>query len=135
MIHRKCGLENPNAPCMRNGKCRGGFPKNFCDETTVAEKGYTMYRRRDDGRKIVIDGVEFDNRDVVPYSAYLLKKYGCHINCEIVASSKSLKYLHKYMTKATLNYRLKERLNMMKSKNMLKEDIWLHLKLLPVYWE
>ena len=34
MMHGPCGQARPNAPCMRNGCCRFGFPKQFCDYLT-----------------------------------------------------------------------------------------------------
>lgn len=40
-----------------------------------------------------------DNRFVVPYNPYLLKKYDCHINVEVCCSVKSVKYLYKYVYK------------------------------------
>lgn len=40
-----------------------------------------------------------DNRHVVPYNAYLLKRYNCHINVEYVGSIRSVKYLYKYIYK------------------------------------
>ena len=40
-----------------------------------------------------------NNGDVVPYNPYLTKRYGCHINVEIVTSLKSVKYLFKYVHK------------------------------------
>ena len=40
-----------------------------------------------------------DNRHVVPYNAYLLKRFGCHINVEKVSSLHAVKYLHKYIHK------------------------------------
>jgi len=41
----------------------------------------------------------FTNQDVVPYNPYLLAKYDCHINVEISASVKAVKYIHKYVYK------------------------------------
>ena len=40
-----------------------------------------------------------DSRDVVPYNPGLTKKYGCHLNIEVVTSIKSVKYLYKYSYK------------------------------------
>jgi hypothetical protein len=36
---------------------------------------------------------------VVPHSPYLLAKYNCHINVEVCASVKAIKYIHKYIYK------------------------------------
>jgi hypothetical protein len=61
--------------------------------TTVDGSGYPLYRRRNNGRTVEIKGKIYSNQDVVPYNKYLLLKYGCHINVEVVAqvisSSKS----------------------------------------------
>ena len=40
-------------------------------------------------------GRVLDNRWVVPYSPYLLLKYGSHINVEVCVSVESVKYLYK----------------------------------------
>lgn len=40
MIHTFCGPENPNTPCMKDGKCSKGFPKPFCDQTTISDDSY-----------------------------------------------------------------------------------------------
>ena len=40
-----------------------------------------------------------DNRDVVPYNACFSKRYQAHINVEVVASIKAVKYLYKYTYK------------------------------------
>ncbi|GBO17623.1 hypothetical protein AVEN_136571-1 [Araneus ventricosus] len=40
-----------------------------------------------------------DNRWVVPYNPWLLKKFNAHINVEVCASVKSVKYLYKYVYK------------------------------------
>ncbi|VDM74491.1 unnamed protein product [Strongylus vulgaris] len=29
MLHRRCGLNSRTAPCMLNGKCSKGYPKDF----------------------------------------------------------------------------------------------------------
>jgi hypothetical protein len=50
------------------------FPKSFQDETTLDDFGFTIYRRRDDSRHVIKNGVKLDNRNVVPYNLHLLKK-------------------------------------------------------------
>jgi hypothetical protein len=45
------------------------------------------------------NGKLFDNRHVVPYNAYLLLKYNCHINVEICFSIRCVKYMYKYVYK------------------------------------
>ena len=45
MVHTPCGPANPDAPCMKNGKCSKGFPKPFREETTINEDSYANLRR------------------------------------------------------------------------------------------
>ena len=40
-----------------------------------------------------------DNRWVVPYNPYLLKKYKAHINVHVCTSIRAVKYLYKYIHK------------------------------------
>lgn len=40
-----------------------------------------------------------DNRWIVPYNPWLLKKFNVHINVEVCTSVKSVKYLYKYVYK------------------------------------
>uniref|UniRef100_A0A914VC87 Helitron helicase-like domain-containing protein n=1 Tax=Plectus sambesii TaxID=2011161 RepID=A0A914VC87_9BILA len=74
------------------------FPKTFQLTTLASVNGYPHYRQSDNftatvGRHTV------DSRWVVPYNAYLLRQYDAHINVEICASVKSIKYLFKYVYK------------------------------------
>ncbi len=108
MIHGPCGPANPNAPCMKNGKCIHGFPKAFTKHTHVGDNGYPNYRRRspqDGGQLIVVykDGKPFhvDNRWVVPYCPMLLRIMRAHLNVEKLNSIHSLKYITKYILKGT----------------------------------
>ena len=63
---------------MKDNKCSKNFPKSFQDETITDDFGFTnfcftIYRRRNDGRHVVKNGVKLDNRNVVPYNMDLLK--------------------------------------------------------------
>lgn len=44
---------------------------------------------------------EFDNRWVVPYNPALLKEFKCHLNVEICATIKAIKYVIKYLLKGS----------------------------------
>ena len=82
--------------------CTKHFPKSFCAETTIGEDCYAQYARPSplQGGETATKGQhQLDNRDVVPYNPYLLRKYGCHINVEKVCSVKSLRYIFKYTFK------------------------------------
>ena len=57
-----------------------------------------MYRRRP-GFGLTHKGKTFTNSDVVPYDAFLLFKYRCHLNVEVCSSMSSIKYLYKYFYK------------------------------------
>jgi len=49
MVHGPCGNANPNSPCMKNGTCSKLYPKPFQPVTSVAEDGYPLYMRSNDG--------------------------------------------------------------------------------------
>ena len=99
MIHGPCGIHKSNAPCMKDGKCSKKYPRNFQENTTENEDGYPIYRRRNNGRTVEVNGIQLDNRWVVPYNPYLTTKYNCHINVEICSSITAIKYLFKYVYK------------------------------------
>ena len=99
MFHGPCGDAKPDAPCMVEGMCSKNFPREFAECTSRPEDGYPVYRRRENGRGFERNGHWFDNRRVVAYNPYLLQKYRCHLNVEIVNTIKSIKYMYKYTYK------------------------------------
>ena len=108
MVHGLCGVLNPNAPCMQDGKCTKKYPRPFIDETQTGEDGYPSYRRRRPGQggfsgKIKIRGHDYviDNRWIVPHCKLLSKAFNAHINVEICNSVKSIKYVCKYVNKGS----------------------------------
>ncbi|KAI8550715.1 hypothetical protein RHMOL_Rhmol06G0129300 [Rhododendron molle] len=99
MIHGPSGDGNLSAPCMVNGKCSKHYPKKFSEQTTGDENGFVIYRRRNSGKKYTVNGVEIDNRWVIPYNRDLIVKYNAHINLERCVHTKLIKYLYKYVLK------------------------------------
>ena len=107
MVHGPCGAQNPNSPCMVDGKCSKNFPKPLRAHTNIDEtNSWPEYRRRapnEGGRiaKIKRGGTEYevDNSWVVAYNAYLSLRFNCHINVEFARSPTSCKYLYKYVCK------------------------------------
>ena len=100
LLHGPCGQVAPNAPCMSvDGHCKKGFPKEFGEVTEIVDDGFPIYGRPDDGRKVEKNGYLFDNRHVVPYTPYLVKKFQAHINTQVVNTIRCVKYLYKYTYK------------------------------------
>ena len=59
MMHGPCGVHNPNST---NGVCTKNFPKEFNDTTVLSVNGYPQYRHRNNGRTVIIRGIQLDNR-------------------------------------------------------------------------
>lgn len=98
MMHGPCGINHPNAPCMKDGHCSKHFPKDFNEQTLPNLNGYPSYRRRR-GEQVTVRGSVMDNRNVVPYNPYLTLKYNAHINVECSTSLRFVKYIYKYIFK------------------------------------
>ena len=116
MLHGPCGVLNPDCSCMfKEGKkikeCSKKYPMPYSKHTTQNQQmNKPQYRRRspaDGGRTITQycratkREVTLDNRWVVPFNPYLLRKFDCHLNLEIVASVMGIKYITKYLTKGS----------------------------------
>ncbi|XP_012834976.1 PREDICTED: uncharacterized protein LOC105955730 [Erythranthe guttata] len=99
MIHGPCGQANLKSPCMKDRVCTKRFPKPFVQRTESDADGFTVYRRREDGRTVTKKKTTLDNGFVVPYNRILLSKYRAHINIELCNQNKSIKYLFKYVNK------------------------------------
>jgi hypothetical protein len=105
-LHKPCDTCT-TAGCRRvnaNGSCHRFFPKEMTDRTKIDSDKFPIYRRRGLFTAQVKD---YNNNVrhvtdewVVPYSAFLLRRYGCHCNVEVAAHVKTFKYLYKYVLKA-----------------------------------
>ena len=84
---------------MVHGSCSKHYPREYGDETYESADAYPVYHRRNDGRRVIIWYAVLDNRYVVPYNRALALQYRCHINVEVCATVRSVKYLHKYVYK------------------------------------
>jgi hypothetical protein len=108
MVHGLCGLLKSGVICMKKAHANvlltysKQFPKSFANETIVNSDGYPKYRRRR-----TVDGIDvqwgdegiYDNRWIVPYNPYLIRRYKAHINVEIYITVQAVKYIYKYIYK------------------------------------
>ncbi|XP_026410234.1 uncharacterized protein LOC113305406 [Papaver somniferum] len=95
MIHGPCGSK-----CMREWKCKRGFPKQFYECTVQGKDAYPVYQRRYDGNTTQMSkNFIADNRFLVPYNPWLLQNYDFHINVEVCSTVQSVKYIYKYVYK------------------------------------
>uniref|UniRef100_A0A914Y1R1 Helitron helicase-like domain-containing protein n=1 Tax=Panagrolaimus superbus TaxID=310955 RepID=A0A914Y1R1_9BILA len=86
MIHTPCGIHNPDAPCMVNGKCKRRFPREYREDTEMDVNGFTLPKCPENERsftmKVKGKEVTVDNRWVVPHNPHLLKYMKSHLNVE-----------------------------------------------------
>ena len=107
MIHGAYGGRNPDASSMKDEQCIRHFPKLFNPETQFGEDGYPQYACPNDGWTFTDSRNHvYDNRSVAPHNPYgtrvpswRVHKYNCHINMEVGASVKVIKYINKYIYK------------------------------------
>ncbi|XP_021753739.1 uncharacterized protein LOC110719141 [Chenopodium quinoa] len=103
MMHGPCGHLDLECPCMKHkgshGRCKYGYPKQFCDEIRNSTNGYPLYRRRDAGETVTIRKTIMDNQWVISYNPYLSSYFDCHLNVEVCSTIEAVKYLYKYAYK------------------------------------
>eukprot|EP00808_Paulinella_micropora_P007153 g50054.t1 len=83
--------------------CSKSYPVPFQSESHCEERAVRVQYRRlspaEGVRQYEKGTYIYDNRNVVPYNPYLLRKYDCQINVEIVTGMGYIKYLFKYIHK------------------------------------
>lgn len=99
LVHGPCGLLNTKSSCMKDGKCKKRFPKNFRNNTVFDKDGYAHYKRRSGAVHRLETGVEIDNRFIVLYNKRLCCRFNAHINVEYCGWNMMIKYLFKYVSK------------------------------------
>lgn len=95
MVHGLCGPQNIQALCMKDGICQ----KIYQEVTSMDTNGYFQYHRKNNRRTFNVCNNVIDNKDVVLYNPTLSRKYNCHINIEVCASIRAMKYIDKYIYK------------------------------------
>ena len=96
MLHTPCD-QDPDAGCRAGKPCKRHFPKDMSRNTVIMHDAYPKYRRRGRYHCSVKNRLVTDDW-VVPHNAFLLLRYGCHINVEIASHIKCFKYVYKYGT-------------------------------------
>jgi hypothetical protein len=99
MVHGPCGPQVTYSPCMSEGKCSKFYPKQYCEKTTILENGFAQYAQPNNRLVVKKNGIDVDNRFIVPHNVDLVVKYQAHINVERVNRDGMHKYLFKYVTK------------------------------------
>ncbi|PIA26331.1 hypothetical protein AQUCO_09500059v1 [Aquilegia coerulea] len=99
IVHGPCGTRNMESVCMENKVCKSRYPRENVNDTRIDVDGYPIYRLRKIGKSYHVRGHLVDNKDVVPYNPHLSEMFDCHINVEICASVRAVKYINKYIYK------------------------------------
>jgi hypothetical protein len=74
IMHGPCRTLNPSCPCtVGHGLCKNHYPRPFYEATSQEKDSYPIYRRRNDGRILKVQGHYLDNQWVVPYNPCLLR--------------------------------------------------------------
>src|SRR5260370_12167681 len=82
---------SPEGCLNAQGRCAKGFPKAFCQETSMDENHYPSYARPQTGFTYTVQrhnlqgqqtNITFTNQHVVPYNPHLSMLLGCHVNVE-----------------------------------------------------
>lgn len=61
-MHEPCGELNRVNICMKKGKCKNHYPRQFADETLQATDGYPIYRQRADNKQAKVRGHMLNNK-------------------------------------------------------------------------
>ena len=103
LMHGPCGdynEETKKSPCMKNGKCKKGYPRAFCQQPTTDTSGYAQYTRRDNGRAAPSKhGVVMDNRWVVPYNPDMVSKLDIYVRSDVCLDVSGVHYVFKSIFK------------------------------------
>jgi len=87
---RKYQLHNCTQKCLKDGKCKYGFPFSTRSSTSLSQDGkFVLYRR-----------IEKEDERVVPYHPSLLLLLNSHINVQMTTTSGAGVYVSKYAAKA-----------------------------------
>nr|GEW16047.1 hypothetical protein [Tanacetum cinerariifolium] len=73
IMHGPCGADNTSCPCTVDFKRTKKFPKQFNETTVIDEKGYVIYKRRNDGNTITKTETDLHNGYVIGSIKYLFK--------------------------------------------------------------
>ena len=85
--------------CLEHGVCKKCFPKSFNVQTILKDDGYPEYAWPNNGHTVQKGEKTYNNTHVVPRPRELIVEFNSHINLEVYATIKAIKYVHKYIYK------------------------------------